>query len=328
MSSTDTRPRYPTYDLRQARTDAETAPAAPPGAPAPVVPPGSIAGRSLLAVIAIMSLLASLTLGAVVLVRTAAGDWQAEVAREMTIQIRPAPGRDLDAEVLRASLLARSTPGIRKVRPYSKQESQQLLRPWLGDGLPLDELPIPRLIVVTLDDGAQPDLDGLRRALAAQVPGASLDDHRAWVERMRAMTRTAVLAGVGVLSLMLLATVLLVVFATRGAMAANRGIVEVLHFVGARNKFISGEFQRHFLLLGLKGSVLGGGLAAGFFLSALLAGSRLRATTEGQELAGLFGSLRLAPDGYAGIAGVMLLIAAVAAITSRWTVQRTLNTLD
>ena len=97
--------------------------------------------------------------------------------------------------------------------------------------------------------------------LGEQVPGASLDDHRGWIDRMRAMAGTAVAAGVGVLVLMLAATVLSVTFATRGAMATNRRSIEVLHFVGAKNGFIAGHFQRHFLLLGLQGGAIGGGVA-------------------------------------------------------------------
>ena len=54
---------------------------------APIVPKDSIAGRSLVMVIAIMTFLASITMGAVMLLRAAAGDWQADLAREVTIQI-------------------------------------------------------------------------------------------------------------------------------------------------------------------------------------------------------------------------------------------------
>ena len=43
---------------------------------APIVPMGSIAGRALVAVVAIMTFLASLTIGAVMLVRATASDWQ------------------------------------------------------------------------------------------------------------------------------------------------------------------------------------------------------------------------------------------------------------
>ena len=328
MSSTDAGLRYPAHDLRRRRKTVKASAAPMPVAQAPIVPPHSIAGRSLVGVIAIMSFLASLTLGAVVLVRTSASEWQAQVAREATIQVRPTPGRDLEAEVARAALIARGTAGISQVKPYSKEESLRLLEPWLGGGLSLDELPVPRLIVVTIAPGGRPDFDQLRRAIAEQVIGASVDDHRAFVERMRAMTRVAMAAGLAMLALMLLATVLLVAFATRGAMATNRTIVEVLHFVGAKNRYIAGQFQRHFLLLGLKGAAVGGGGAVGLFLLAQLAGARWQAMAGAQELESLFGSPVLTPDGYAGIVGVVVLIAAVAAITSRWTVHRTLNNLE
>src|SRR5437763_16819495 len=128
----------------------------------PIVPADTIGGRALVAVVAIMTFLASLTTGAVMLVYAAAAEWQSEVAREVTIQVRPAAGRDLDAEVAKAVAIARATPGIADVRPYSKEESGRLLEPWLGTGLALDDLPVPRMIVLRLGD-PPPDLAALRR---------------------------------------------------------------------------------------------------------------------------------------------------------------------
>src|SRR5581483_4749455 len=227
----------------------------------PIVPKSTIAGRALVAVVAIMTFLAALTTGAVMLVRAAASDWQSDVSREVTIQIRPAAGRDIEADVARAAAIARAEAGVADVRPYSKDESAALLQPWLGSGLNLDELPIPRIVVVRISPGAAPDLARLRRALAAELPSASLDDHRGFVERMRSVARMAVAAGLAVLALVVIATVLSVMFATRGAMATNRPVIEVLHFIGAKDNFIAGHFQRHFLVLGLKGGLLGGGVA-------------------------------------------------------------------
>ena len=328
MSISEARGRLLPYAAANARNAAGISAAAMPRASASIVPSQSVASRALVAVIAIMSLLSALTLGAVVLVRGAATDWQSQVAREMTVQVRPTADRDLEADVQRAASLVRATRGIAGVNPFTREESAKLLEPWLGTGLALDELPVPRLIVVTIAAGAGPDLDVLRRRLASEVPGATLDDHRGWVERMRTMTRTAVAIGLMILSLMLAATVLLVAFATRGAMAANHAIVEVLHFVGAKNHYIAGQFQRHFLLLGLKGAAIGGALAVLLFLAARLFGDRLEGVAGEQPALGLLGGLRLGFDGYAGIAGVVVLIAAVTAIASRWTVHRTLRALD
>ena len=101
----------------------------------PIVPPATIAGRALIVVVAIMTFLASLTIGAVVLIHAAASQWQSDVAREITIQIRPAPGRDLETDVVKAAAITAAFAGIAEVRPYSKEESLRLLEPWLGTGI-------------------------------------------------------------------------------------------------------------------------------------------------------------------------------------------------
>ena len=298
----------------------------PPG-DTPIVPKRSIAGRALVAVVAIMTFLASLTTGAVMLVRSSAVEWQSDVAREVTIQIRPGSGRDLDADVARAVALARAVPGVGEVRAYSKEESAGLLEPWLGSGLSLDDLPVPRMIIVKLPSGGV-DLAPLRKALSEQVAGASLDDHRAWIDRMRTMAQTTIAGGIGVLILVLSATVLSVTFATRGAMAANRPIVEVLHFIGAKSGFIAGQFQRHFLVLGLEGGLIGGGLAMLLFGLAGIAASWSAGTAGGDQLATLFGSFALGWGGYLAIVAQIALVAAVTAVASRRTVNRTLETVE
>jgi len=299
-----------------------------PAAAASIVPKGSIAGRSLAAVVAIMTFLAALTTGAVMLVVSAASDWQADVSREVTIQVRPAAGRDFEADVRKAVELARAAPGIGEVQAYSKAESARLIEPWLGAGLALDDLPIPRLIVVKLVPGARPDFAALRQALAAQVAPASLDDHRHWIDRMRTMAGTAIVAGLAVLALVLAVTVLSVTFATRGAMATNRPIVEVLHYVGATDGFISGQFQHHFLILGFKGGAIGGGAAIVLFGAMEAANAWLAGTPGGDEVAALFGTFTIGVFGYLAIVGQIGLMAVVTAFASRRTVNQTLAAID
>jgi cell division transport system permease protein len=299
-----------------------------PAGGTPIIPKNSIAGQALIAVIAIMTFLASLTTGAVMLILASAADWQSEVAREMTIQVRPAAGRDIEADVKRAADVARNAPAIAEVRPYSKEESTRLLEPWLGTGLSLDDLPIPRLIVVRIKSDENLNLQALRTSLASQVPSASLDDHRGWVDRMRAMASTAVAGGFAILALVLAATVLSVAFATKGAMAANRQIVGVLHFIGAKNSFIAGQFRRHFLALGLRGGLIGGGSAIALFAIAGIIGNRFLATAGGDEVAALFGTFSIGTAGFAAVFGQIVLIAIVTAETSRRVVNKALDNVD
>jgi cell division transport system permease protein len=293
-----------------------------------LVPRNSISGRALVAVVAIMTFLASLTTGAAMLVSKAAGEWQADISREITIQVVPAPGRDLDAAVDRAVSISRAFAGIVEVRPYTKEESTKLLEPWLGSGLSLSELPVPRLIVVKIASDAAPDLAQLKRTLADQVPGAMLDDHRGWIDRMRTMAGTAVAAGIFILVLMFAATILSVTFATRGAMATNKAVIEVLHFVGAKNGFIARHFQHHFLVLGLQGGAIGGGAAIILFALAGVTSRWFAGTAGGDQTSALFGSFSIGVAGYFALLGQVALVGLVTALTSRHTVNNTLETID
>jgi cell division transport system permease protein len=293
----------------------------------PIVPRATIAGRALIAIIAIMSFLASMTIGAVLLVETSASDWQSDLAREVTIQVRPVAGRDIEADIGKASAIARSVRGVADVRPYSRQDSMELLQPWLG-GMAIDELPIPRIIAVEIAPGQSPDFSALRKSLMEQVPPASLDDHREFIDHMRAMTRVVLAAGAAVLALVGIATVLSVAFATRGVIATNRQVIEVLHYVGAKNAFIAGHFQRHFLLLGLQGGAIGGGLAIVLFALAGFASRSLLSAPESAQLSALFGSFSIGAAGYVAVAAQVGAIALVTAGTSRYTVYRMLETVQ
>ncbi len=294
----------------------------------PIVPRASIAGRALVAVVAIMTFLASITTGAVLLVSASAAEWQSEVASEITVQVRPAAGRDLDRDAAAVAEAMRGQPGILDIRPFTKAESAKLLEPWLGSGLSFDDLPVPRVIVARVQPGATLDLAALRNRVTQAAPTASVDDHRAWIERMRSMSGATVLAGIGILALVIVATIISVSFATRGAMAANRPIVEVLHFVGAGDRYIANRFQRHFLRLGLEGGLIGGGVAMlAFGFSESIAGW-FAGTPVGDQFAALLGTFSLRPSGYLALAAQAVLIAAVTAWASRRTLFATLDDID
>ncbi|MFG1295263.1 MULTISPECIES: cell division protein FtsX [Xanthobacter] len=318
----------------------ETAPLATKGAAAPeeaarpakaraqtsIVPRSTIAGHTLVAVVAIMTFLASLTVGAVMAVRTTAGQWRADVTREVTIQIRAGEPAATDAQVQLAAEIARATPGIAETHILSAEETGRLLEPWLGSGLDLGDLPVPRVVVLKLDGSTPVDFAKLRRTLSDRIPTASLDDHRLWSQRLGAMAEGVMIAGVVLLALVGLATVLSVVFATRAAVATNRAVVEVLHFVGARDGFIAAQFQRHFLKIGAEGGLLGGCAAAAVF-GAIIALPRFSVVGDPEDPTFL-AWLNPGIWGFVGIACAVAVVAFATALTSRVTVYRTLRTIQ
>jgi cell division transport system permease protein len=290
------------------------------GTPQPIVPGASLAGTALVMVIAIMTFLAAMTIGALDLVSRATADWNASVAREVTIQILPAAGRDTEAAVAQAAAIAKATPGIGAVHALSLDETRQLLAPWLGAAA-IQDLPVPRLITVAVTPGARPDFAALSARLAREVAGASLDDHRAWIDRLRTVGGTLVGIGIAVLALVVAATALSVLFATRGAMAGNHDVIEVLHLVGARDGFVARAFARRFLGFGLKGGIAGGGIAMVLFVLA-------RWLTRSSGADELLGPVAVGAPGYLGTVAVVVLIALLAAATSRMTVMSHLKRLD
>ena len=291
---------------------------------APIVPERSVAGRTLVLLIAIMTFLSGVTLGGVVLVQKSAIAWSSDVGREVTIQIRPVEGEVMESNIRTAIALAEATPGVARAYVLSIEDSRKLLEPWLGSGLDLSTLDIPRLVIVELSDTVDVDLTMLARDIAT-INGASLDTHAAWRQQLNTMAGTIVFSGLLVLALIVLATVLAVVFATRGTMASNREIVDVLHFIGASNAFIAGEFQGRFLALGLRGGLIGGLAAVAFFFLVAGAAGSIIPDEASAQLSFFVGRFSLGIDGILGIAAVVPVIAALTAITSRLTVRRFLT---
>ncbi|WP_298357269.1 ABC transporter permease [Rhodoblastus sp.] len=291
----------------------------------PLVPAETVAGKALAIVIAIMTFLAALTAGFAIMLADASHEWRGEVGLEMTIQLLPRPSRDIETDVAKAAKIAAAFPGVAEARPFTRKESEDLLAPWLGAGLDLGQLPAPRLIVVRRDPNKPLDAAGLRAALNAALPNAVLDDHGAWMERLGTMAQVVVGGAAAVFVLMLTAMALAVGFATRGAMAGNREIIEALHFVGAADGFIARQFQFHFLRLGLRGGAAGGGAAIAIFLALGVLSRHWTTSAGGEEAEALFGSFSLGWTGLCAVVAISLAAALIAGLMSRAIVFRALR---
>jgi cell division transport system permease protein len=295
---------------------------------APLIPGDSITGRALVVVIAIMTFLACLTAGAALLVADASQAWRSDVLREATIQVKPRSGDDVESLVAKAAAIAAKAAGVESARALSQAESERLLEPWLGAGLDLSQLPVPRVIVVRLRGQRPEDLTTLREALASAVPGADLDDRRVWASRLGSMANAVVIFAAALFVLMIVAMGTAIGFATRGAVAGNREIVEVLHLVGASNGFIASEFQTHFRRLGFRGAMIGGVAAIACFAIASLLSFWWAHSPGGEEIAAMFGSFALRPSGYLALVVVCAAVTLLTGLLSREIVMRHLQSLQ
>ena len=289
----------------------------------------TVASRALTYVIVIMSLLASLSLGVVTVVWTAAGNWSSNIQKEVTIQIRPTDNADMLEEIEKAIEIAENFPGVESAHAISDQDTNALLEPWLGSGFDFSVLPIPRIITVVIEDDIDLDsLDNLRDQINESVSGGSLDNHSVWSSRLAITANTLVVFGIGILILVLTSMALCIVFGTRSAMFGNRDVVSVLHFVGADDKFIAREFQRHFLRLGLRGGLIGGLAAILIFFSMDIVANLFVSNASQDPFNTLLGGTSLSLVGYFGIILIIAVVTTLTTLTSRIAVHSHLYKMD
>jgi cell division transport system permease protein len=223
-----------------------------------VVPPTGFTARLTLFAAAAMAFLTVFALALSLATGRLAQNWGSALAQSSTIRVS-APEGQVDTQVLAVMDVLATTPGIRDARVLTDDEQRALLEPWFGPDLPLDTLPVPRLIEVKEEPEGY-DAEGLRARLAGEAPGAVLDDHTRWREPLvRAADRLRLL---GLVSIGLIAatTAVMITLAASAALAANAQVIRVLRLVGARDSYIARAFVRRYTLRALTGAAVGTGL--------------------------------------------------------------------
>lgn len=273
------------------------------------VPPSGFTAQLTLFAAAAMAFLAVFALAMSLTAGRVADRWSEELSASATLRIS-AP-LEQRAELVEAAIaILQETPGIIDAHVLTEEEQAALLVPWLGDDMPLADLPIPQLIDVIADDYGY-DLEALRQRLTDEVPGAVLDDHSRWrvpvVEAARGLWR------LGVISILLIGATMaaMITLAARAALAANTQVIEVLRLVGARDQFVVQAFVRRFTLRALIGA--GVGMVLGMLAVAVL--------PSADEAGGFLTELGFQGAGWLLPLGIPVLAAAVA-FASTWLAAR------
>lgn len=283
----------------------------------------SIAGdpstRLLPWIVGVMVYLAGLMLAVALMLSGVAADWSQGLETKLTVQVAPGEDEDeaaIDKRVVATVRVLLKTPGIAAARPLPKSEIMTLLEPWLGAGISTADLPLPRVIDVTLEDDRRPDLAALAKRLAAATPGSSIESHEYWRRNLVDLIGSIEAVAAVMIGLIALVAVTAVVFTTRSGLAVHHDVIEVLHLIGAQDDYIARQFQRQALTQALKGSIGGTVLT----LLTLVAVGRVAADLD----ATLLPPLALHVWHWAVLALLPVPAAYVAMITARRTVMRVL----
>ncbi|HZZ31848.1 MAG TPA: ABC transporter permease [Phenylobacterium sp.] len=277
--------------------------------PAPFLPERETRDGSLIFVVAVLCFLACLTAMGVIAADRAAAGWTGQLTGEATVIVRPRGGETPDAAAARAAEALSGVTGVAEARALEPAKAYDLIRPWLGDVSDLEDLPVPRLVSVTLDRRRPASARQLSTALTSQNIDATVDDHSIWIKDIRRAGTLVRWLGIGVFLLIAAAASAVIAFATRAGLAARRDVVEVLHLAGAEDGFIARLFQVRFAQMAGYAGLLGAAAAA-------VVGAGLRIAGGGE---GLTPALPLAWSDLLAAVPCPLLAALVAAVAAQLT---------
>lgn len=190
---------------------------------------------------------------------------RAEVEHRYSIQIS-----DGAAKAPAAVTAARAQPGVVRAEQVPPDHLRRTLKRWLGPAGQEADLPLPAIIDVELQAGADPVPIG--RAIEGAVPGARFIAHRSSLEPLLKALRGLTLLALGLVLLVALASAAAVVLAARGALDTHRSTIEVMHGIGATDDQVARLFVRQIAIDALLGGIVGSALA-GLIIALILGGA-------------------------------------------------------
>jgi cell division transport system permease protein len=274
-------------------------------------------------IIGFMTYLCVIAVAAALTVDRVAERWREGLAGNLTVELPFAPDLETEkrAEQLdQAMEFVTDTPGITGATVLEDHEIAALLEPWLGPDATQLDVPLPTMIAVTRRTDTTIDLAGLKARLEEIEPGAEVDDHGDWVADALGFLRSLQALAAALSALALGAAALTVIFVTRTGLATHRGVIEVVHLIGAPDRYIARQFQAQALRLGILGGIVG----LGFGAATVLGIGRVVAYSLDAANPGLALDFRLLPWQWVVLGALPLVVALLAMFTARRTVLRSL----
>ena len=289
--------------------------------PAPLLPADAGRDRPLFAVSAILVFLACLAALGAAGAWSAAQGWTTQLAEELTVQILPGEGRDADADARAAASAIANLPGVLEAEARGRAASEQLLEPWLGSSALPDDLPVPRLVAVTVDPEDPPSPGAIEALLSAEPYEIIVDDHERWEDAVRRASAAVRYFALALVVLLTGAAAAVIAFAARASLAARWDVAEALHLVGAPDAYVTRLFQSRFFFLGVKAGLAGAVLASLAGLALAYAGGAagavffLPSLELGWNMAAIPAAAALISG---GVAALSARLAVAAELRARW----------
>ena len=263
------------------------------------------------------------TLSGVLSINAMLNAWNESILGALTVQVMPVVESNKDAaqaEVLKQQSKAveflNQWPGVERADPLTDKQLNHLIQPWLGDGVEVSDLPIPRLIDVKLKKNVQIDFLKLAEKLAEIAPLASIDDHKLWLDKLIKFADSLRLLALVVLLLVVVVTSGAIFYCTQTSLGLHRYVIEILHLMGAKDTYVAQQYAKKTAFLGFVGGVYGLILA----VPTILGVANLAKQIEG----GIVSETTLSMSDWGTIFSLPVFSCFIAMLTAYYTVKHTL----
>ncbi len=215
-------------------------------------------------IISIAIFLFAITLAGVLSIDSMLTSWNKSILGSLTVQIMPI--HNINQEKVYNETLAyqekavnflKSVNGVLKVTPLTDDQLNELIHPWLGDGINIADLPAPRIIDVKISPDTEIDFLQLSADLAQVCPQATLDNHQIWLNKLISFADGINIIATSVLFLVITITSGAIFYTTQMSLGLHRNIIEILHIVGAKDTYIAQQYARRMAFLGFLGGIIG-----------------------------------------------------------------------
>ncbi|MEQ1790166.1 MAG: FtsX-like permease family protein [Rickettsiales bacterium] len=209
--------------------------------------------------IGLMVALAALLLCFVVTINSWVIERHGDYTNNITVNIPVIDGEHPPSEetITRITNILQQASGVESVTRVEQKQLQKMLVPWLGENMANAELPLPIVLDIALNNNVTVDIPKLQEALTNIVEGAEVDTHEAWVAAFISFS-TSIRAVITLFAVLILLSIgLMIAFTSRASLRLHSKTVNLLHSVGAEDRYISRQFQQEACALTMRGAISG-----------------------------------------------------------------------
>lgn len=244
-----------------------------------------------------------------------ADKWVSGLENAMTIEIPATDTTKQQGAALVEKL--QKVENIKSARVLTQSDMGDMLSPWLGaDTSVLADLPLPTLVSIELKKRTPATTQTIKNIVNSTAPEAIVDSHEAWLVDLLKLTNGLRVTAIIVFGLILFVTSFVIAGAVRSRMAMHQRELELLHTMGATDKYISLQFIRYIFSQTTKG--LGFGILAGIMTFIFFAVFTNQST-------GTLPELKMGQTDWIILASIPFLLLVIGTFTARQTVYSVLN---